>query len=153
VCLLLIQFLKSLLRNFGRFYNYSKNVARGVRDFLIEVDGLSLYMGTLVRADRWTLLPSLIRVPYSPTPFIPSIAHALNFFILPTFYRSEKPNPELAFVAPGSGTRSSLRRTRGQSVLFTNDPKIVQVHKEGVRIQIVYPSLLHSCRSRITLFE
>lgn len=33
-------------------YNYSKTPSRGARDFLLDVDGLYLYMGSLLRADK-----------------------------------------------------------------------------------------------------
>ena len=36
----------------NRFYNYSKTVSRGVRDFSVELDGCLLHMGSLLRADR-----------------------------------------------------------------------------------------------------
>ena len=36
-----------------RLFNYSKTLSRGVRDFQVEVDSLYLYMGSLLRADRY----------------------------------------------------------------------------------------------------
>lgn len=38
---------------YRRIYNYSKTASRGAKDFLLEVDGLYLHMGTLLRADRY----------------------------------------------------------------------------------------------------
>jgi hypothetical protein len=35
-----------------RLYNYSKTPSRGARDFLVEADGVYLYTGTLLRADK-----------------------------------------------------------------------------------------------------
>ena len=36
----------------GRFFNYSKTPARGVRDFSVAVDGRVVFMGTLLPADK-----------------------------------------------------------------------------------------------------
>ena len=49
---------------------------------------------------------------------------------------SEKPNPQIVKERGNSGNGGGVvgRRSRGQSVLFTNDPKAVQLHKDTVSI-------------------
>ena len=44
--------ITSLRTGTGRFFNYSKTPARGVRDFSVAVDGRVVFMGTLLPADK-----------------------------------------------------------------------------------------------------